>query len=285
MESPAATPETKSLQTADDPLLIDYARQSIYQFLSLAFSDPMNGSWERLTAPEFLKLVQAASEVVQTDPSASIDELAPGELPAQYLDMASVQKHLGAHKGTILEEFDRAFGLMVSKECPPFETEFCPQTLTVYRMQTLADIGGFYKAFGLESSRSRPERQDHIALELEFMAWLIAKEIYAVREGLEESAQVCRSAQTNFVTNHLAWWTPAFAFALRRKVDGIQEEGELLNEADCFLGAAASLLAAFVAAERAILEIPRPTELVSPISSVEPGGQSCEGCHAVNLEL
>jgi nitrate reductase assembly molybdenum cofactor insertion protein NarJ len=169
-------------------------------------------------------------------------------------------------------QYERIFGLMMSKKCPPYETEFCPQTFSVFRSQTLADVAGFYRAFGVEPSRDKPERDDHLSLELGFMAYLIARE-----ENASETEQItiCRNAQKRFAREHLVWWVPAFARALERqcqrmldRTDGESTPYELL----------AAALAAFMPIERAILDIDSPKELVAP-GPVEPLEEmSCSTC-------
>lgn len=72
----------------------------------------------------------------------------------------------------------------------------------------LADISGFYRAFGFEVSGDRP---DHIVPELEFVALLCAKEAYARLAGEEEGARVCGEARRKFLTEHLCEWLPEFS--------------------------------------------------------------------------
>lgn len=68
----------------------------------------------------------------------------------------------------------------------------------------LADIMGFYRAFGLEPSKDRP---DSLACELEFMHYLVFKRLYALEnndiDDAAEKALVCLDAQKNFFTEHL----------------------------------------------------------------------------------
>jgi TorA maturation chaperone TorD len=118
------------------------------------------------------------------------------------------------------DEYDRVFGLVVPKECPPCETEYYPTVEMFARSQQMADIAGFYHAFGIEPSHSWPERPDHLSLELEFLAFLLMKRRIALRAtdpGSQERAEICEHALRDFVSEHLAWWVPTFAAGLARK--------------------------------------------------------------------
>ncbi|MEE8342331.1 MAG: molecular chaperone TorD family protein, partial [Gammaproteobacteria bacterium] len=190
--------------TNEDTSVLDQARLTVYQFLSLATSKPLSERWPRILEPDFQELARAAVEVIREDPRACPDRLAPGEIALAALDLAPLISFLRQPKEDFSEEFDRVFGLLVSRECPPYETEYCPQTFSVYRSQHLADIAGFYRAFGLEPSCKSPERHDHIALELEFMAWLNTKTLYALEQGDKDNANLCRDTQMRFFRDHLA---------------------------------------------------------------------------------
>ena len=257
--------------------LLDRARLAVYQFLSLAAASPQADSWPRLLDPSLQELVLAAVELIREDPLTCPETLAPGEVAAHALDLAPLLSSLQASRNQLIEEYDRVFGLLISEECPPYETEYCPQTFSVYRSHHLADIAGYYRAFGLEPSSQHPERADCIVLELEFMAWLIGKTLYASQRGDSDHMRVCRDAQVSFVRDHLAWWTPAFALALRRKADGAPELG-LTAPPKSYLGSLGAFLAAFVPAERGVLEIAPPTVLVAPTVGEAEGETGCEGC-------
>ncbi len=259
--------------------VLDRARATVYQFLSLATSKPQSERWKQLLDPGYQTLVQAAVEVIREDPRARPEHLAPGELPTKALELTSLISYLQRSEVEDFgEEFDRVFGLLISRECPPYETEYCPQTFPVFRSQHLADIAGYYRAFGLEPSDKSPERHDHISLELEFMAWLNTKALYALEQGDAENEGICRDAQIHFVEDHLAWWTTAFALALRKQADGIRDERDLDLPPASFQGAVGVLLAAFIPAERAILGIEPPTTLTvaNVLASVEES--EAEGC-------
>ncbi len=262
----------------EDSWVLDRARLAVYQFLSLAAVSPQSESWPRLLDSSFQGLVVAAAEVIRGDPETRPDALAPGEVTADALNLAPLVSFLEAPRESLIEEHDRVFGLLISQECPPYETEYCPQTFSVHRSHQMADIAGYYRAFGLEPSSQRPERPDHIVLELEFMAWLIGKTLYAAQHGDADHVRLCRDAQVSFVRDHFAWWTPAFALALRRKADGPVAEGCLASPPKSYLGSLGAFLSAFVPVERGVLGVAPPTKLAAPTVAEAEGETGCEGC-------
>ena len=171
------------------------------------------------------------------------------------------------------KEYQTIFGLLTPKDCPPYETDYCPQTFSVYRSQEMADVAGYYNAFGVAPSPERPERPDHVSLELEFMGWLVAKEIHALHQSSDEHRSVCREAQKSFAERHLCWWIPAFANALSDKTKAV-------SPTCTFYALLGHMLPAFIAAERRLLGVPSPTRLAAPTPMLadEPGAMSCADC-------
>ncbi|MBF0539665.1 MAG: molecular chaperone TorD family protein, partial [Nitrospirae bacterium] len=72
----------------------------------------------------------------------------------------------------------------------------------------LADIAGFYKAFDLSVNQSLDGREvvDHISVELEFMALLSWKALYAVEMSAKEHEEIVLDAKRKFLKDHLARW-------------------------------------------------------------------------------
>lgn len=180
------------------------ARGGIYQLLSVAFLYPDEGLVSRLK--------EGFAEIFDTIPSEGYT-----------LDILQA-------------EYRQTFGHTISQECPPYETQYGSAHL-FQQAQSLGDIAGFYRAFGVEVSGRAKERLDHIAVELEFMGFLAFKEAYALAHHGEEKAAICRDAQRKFMEAHLGRWAPLFAKLLGRKA----QEG--------FYRKLASFLEAFITAE------------------------------------
>ncbi|MAD79692.1 MAG: hypothetical protein CMJ50_02450 [Planctomycetaceae bacterium] len=244
---------------------INMARQSLYRFAAISLLDPRSGSWEQLDTLRTSGVLEGACAVVRGTDTAKADPLGFGELSLEYLTPEEVFKTIPANSNLLNAEYEHTFGLLVAKACPPYETEYIDGKATFQRSNALADVSGFYRAFGLKVSSQYPERHDHVVLELEFMAFLLGLERQATEEDASsERVSVCREAQKRFFREHLAWWLPAFAKLLSRE------------NSDGFYAALAEFLSAFVAAERALMGVSAPAGPASPSSTERP--EECDGC-------
>ena len=155
-------------------------------------------------------------------------------------------------------EHTRLFG--VGLAATPYETEYDPLA-SVRKGHRLADLLGFYEAFGFGLAEGRGEFPDYIAVELEFMALLLLKTAQAQLEGREEARAVSLEATRKFLADHLAAWVGAFA----DRVEAATEEG--------FYRLAARFLRAFLLAECRLLGV----EAGPPIATVpdDPGPLAC----------
>ena len=263
------------------------ARQEIYRHLSLCATDPRAERWPGLTEPDLQQAMRLGTKTLEQVAGSPTGGLAPGELGPEYLDPYALLSFISkATRDELAKVHDQIYGLVLSKECPPYESEYSSQTFSVSRSHRMADVAGFYRAFGVEPSDDNRERPDHIALELEFMAWLIAKETRALEAGgaeAEEHSEICRDAQKKFFAEHLGWWLPAFAMALRRKADDASEPPRAAENFHIALG---SVLAAFTAVERAVLDVEPPQDLAPrnplPTEPTEPD-ESCAGCEVPDI--
>jgi TorA maturation chaperone TorD len=86
--------------------------------------------------------------------------------------------------------------------------------------QEMADIAGFYRAFGFNLGGAVRERPDHIAVELEFMHVMALKEAYALDSGITEHVEICIEAQGKFLQDHLGRWVDLFAQSVAHNAPG-----------------------------------------------------------------
>jgi putative dimethyl sulfoxide reductase chaperone len=102
--------------------------------------------------------------------------------------------------------YEELFGGAV--RCPPYEGSY--ESDPIRSSREMADVAGFYRAFGAESRGPGAERPDHVGCELEFLSFLAARRLGAEASGETERATVCREAEDAFLFDHLGRWLPSF---------------------------------------------------------------------------
>jgi TorA maturation chaperone TorD len=75
----------------------------------------------------------------------------------------------------------------------------------------IAHLEEEYTVAGLAVSPAAVESPDHIAVELEFMAFLCDREVEAWETGDDEAAERVHQQQHEFLNKHLKKWFPGFA--------------------------------------------------------------------------
>lgn len=156
----------------------------------------------------------------------------------------------------------RLFTHSTSHDCPAFETAYTSKEI-FRQVQEMADIAGFYRAFGVEAAPGA-ERADHITAELEFMQFLAAKEAHAATNlGVSRERQ-CRRAQRLFLQDHLGGWAQAFA----RRVE--------LSDPSGWYGATGALLRAWLDHECRTLRVRPEIPAGEPVMAwPEPESEAC----------
>ena len=79
----------------------------------------------------------------------------------------------------------------------------------------IADVNGFYLAFGFELAETAPHPPDHLGTEIEFVSLLHLKKAVALRKGQFRSIKIVDHAMARFIEDHLGRWTAAFEAALQ----------------------------------------------------------------------
>ena len=213
------------------------ARSALYKLLSLSFAQPRDQSAELFSGID--RIVRALPEIHQALLRPVIEERA----------MAGI--------GPTEREHTRLFG--VGLAVTPYETEYDPLA-SARKGHRLADLLGFYEAFGFRLAGHQTDFPDHIAIELEFMSLLLLKIAHAEASSVAEARAVAEEAAQKFLSDHLAGWGGLFA-----------ERAEATTEEE-FYRSTARVLSRFLLAECQILG-------VEPIPSAtlpkDPGPLTC----------
>ncbi len=211
---PRAMLSTDRSQTIDAAL----ARSVLYGVMTRAFQPPTAATMEGLTSNEGQRTFRDAARLLDAE-CAQAPRLSP---VVEALVPAVGQTQLG----DLLNDYSALFGHTARGLICPYETEYGP-TVAFAQPQTLADIAGSYRAFGLRRSSESDERVDHIGCQCEFVMFLALKEAYALEALGEESAtqpdayqetlEETRKAGRLFLRDHLGRFGRAFANAVVRE--------------------------------------------------------------------
>ena len=113
----------------------------------------------------------------------------------------------------IEEEYLRLFS--VKPAAIPYESIYIdPEGLA--RGLTAAHIDGVYARAGLKLAPDIIEPPDHVAVELEFMAFLCTREVETLEAVRPEEAARSRDSQRVFLAKHLRRWFPEFARRVKK---------------------------------------------------------------------
>src|SRR5262245_24340712 len=238
------------------------SRALVYEVLKASLYPPSSHLLRLLADAEVQQGLKPVTAVPETEQE--------GEAVA-----AALARVLGAAAAGVPAElgvaYQRLFGHTARGTVPPYETEYGLDDL-FRQAQELADIGGFYRAFGLTMDRDGHERNDHLAVECEFLSFLCRKEAFHLLGGDRGSAEEVRGAERLFLKDHVGRFGRAFARALSRESD------------HPFYRAVGELLDAFLAGECRRLGVGVGPEFVRLRSTVEAEvPMACGGCRLAEL--
>jgi DMSO reductase family type II enzyme chaperone len=228
-------------------LLLSLDRARVYRALALLFRVPDAESVRQARQRDLPELCQALERIADGSPLVE----AARDLCAEFEDAEVERLRIGHNLA-----FDESSAI----RCAPTEMDQLDGTpqLELTRTFEMADVGGFYKAFGVKLDDSG-ERVDHIAAELEFMNLLAVKEAVALQEeGEGEHARVCRDASRAFLRDHLVRWAPRL--------------GECLAEAngDPAYSAAGRLLGRFITFDAERIDAQgAPVHIIDPAARLD----------------
>ena len=191
------------------------ARSGMYKRLAEALAYPAPATAEAVRSGEFHREIATYAAYLPPQPNED------ARLRQRCMDGLSA---LAASHGSVTtdgmgEDYGDIFGHALSRDCPPYETEYAGAHIFM-QSQELADIGGFYAAYGLAIDVASHERLDHIGPELEFMHVLCEREAYALNNDRDEQAEACAQTQGQFIEDHLGRWGTYFGQLLAKQGSG-----------------------------------------------------------------
>jgi len=187
------------------------ARSTIYGAVSVIFAEPETEKFFMLMKDDFRTCVLEAC----LDLEKHINQKENIFLSQLFQKLTDKVDNLGLEK--IKSEFVDIFGHTLSKQITPYALEHLKNSDVFFRTQKLADLNGFYKAFGMEVESI--ERADHISTQTEFISLLLLKEIIADRNNLFEEKEICEKALADFKNEHFWDWVEIFSENMINYVD------------------------------------------------------------------
>ncbi|QGP93760.1 Tat proofreading chaperone DmsD [Neomoorella glycerini] len=183
----------------DQELLVEWlqGRELVYSFLARIYQEgPVGDLLVALVREQFLEELANNSQN---------EELAAGcrQMQAKLTARAG---DLEAYRQELQEDYNRLFVGPGHLEAPPWESVYRSKEHLLFGEETLA-VREFYRSFGLESKKKNREPDDHLGLEMEFMAWLSQAAAAKVQAG--EDATEFLQGQQRFLKEHLEQWVPA----------------------------------------------------------------------------
>ncbi len=210
------------------------ARAVLARALKLGLDRPSAESLRELCGRDGRLALRSAARTLDEDPDGALRRALYGilALPKPSLE-------------TLADRHEEIFGHTLRGRVCPYECQFGPPG-PFQQAHELADLSGFYAAFGLgvAGGADRRERPDHVVTELEFLEFLSVKEALELGQGSVEEREVTREAIRKFLREHLGRFGRAFARDLRQA-----DRGGLY-------GRMGGLLEAFLAVECERLGVP-----------------------------
>ena len=119
-------------------------------------------------------------------------------------------KNLKADQMRLLIGIDRVLA-------PVWESVYFNESRLVFQKQTL-EVRDWYARFGLQIERLNKEPDDHLGLELSFIAHLASRALQ-VMEGDAKTFDEFLQAQRDFLSDHLLRWGPAWAKLVKQHAE------------------------------------------------------------------
>jgi len=170
---------------------------------------PLGSDPTSVQSVALLRLLSLSLSPPTPETAVELEALA-GALAAHPGAPPELEELRAAAESTPVEELVAAHERLFDGDVavPPYEGSY---ELDPFRQtRQMADVAGFYRAFGAEVGGPASERADHAGTELEFLAFLGLRRIEAADAGRDDEATRCSEIEASFLTEHAGRWLPVF---------------------------------------------------------------------------
>ncbi len=156
--------------------------------------------------------------IIDGDLQAELCDTISLAYPGSAVALLALTDDLAVPAGTGCDEVESAYLSSFeldapSSPCPLYEGAHVRDT---DRAAILLEVKSFYQHFGLTIAADLNAPEDHLSAELEFMAFLVAKQADAEETGRDPAPYL--RAQRDFLERHLGRWLPLLGGAAEHKV-------------------------------------------------------------------
>lgn len=137
---------------------------------------------------------------------------------AAGLELLKRSAELGEDAAAVRRDYNRLFLGPDILRAPPWESVHRSVDGLLFEAETLA-VRRWYARHGLAAPRLNREPDDHIGLELEFLATLAQRALTALEENRPAEAQALVADHQAFLTEHVLAWGPAFMDQVRARAE------------------------------------------------------------------
>ncbi len=186
---------------------VNEGRRYVYDLLSRLYAREVD---EKLL--EELKAAALSGELARRfEALANLDERIGRGLD---LILGYLRSSAGRDRKEVLLELAAEYASLFLgvKGVPPHPSESSYMSVDHLMYQEQRDqVVEFYREFGVDKVKEFREPEDHVALELSFMSYLIGRAIEEQEKGNLGEARRLLDAQGRFLRDHLLKWVPKFA--------------------------------------------------------------------------
>jgi TorA maturation chaperone TorD len=180
------------------------SRQIVYRWLALGFYPPDEDLAAALRDGRLVVEITAAIDWLGQDRQPLIDQLA--QLRPSY-DVALTE---------LVAEYERLFGTGLDRIAPREAAyRWRDASDVLQNREAVAQLLRLqYQQFGVTPVN---DRDDHVAVELEFLSFLCGHEAASWASGATEAARLLRRQEGAFLDDHLGRWLPEFCQRVRAR--------------------------------------------------------------------